>query len=364
MAIDRRQFAFALGASMALGTRSAAHALEDPPVYLTAAKSEKGFAAVLLDDEAVIRWTLELPGRGHGAAFRPSSDECIIFARRPGDFALVLNRLNGQPVQTLHPPEDRHFYGHGCYSSNGRLLYTTENDFESARGVIGLWDASDGYRRLGEYDSHGIGPHEILLMPDGRTLAVANGGIATHPDTGRLKLNIPEMEPSLVLLNSRDGTIEHKHTPPRELHKLSLRHLSANRNMNLFAAAQFEGPHEATPPLLASVGSGGLTLHHAPKHIQPAMKNYCGSVAFNRRGDLLAVSCPRGNLITYWTSAGDYVSSLTLQDGCGLAPLENIGGFLATAGTGEMIRSTPDSAKLIARKTKGNMSWDNHLTAL
>ncbi|MGT2465595.1 DUF1513 domain-containing protein [Mesorhizobium atlanticum] len=27
-----------------------------------------------------------------------------------------------------------------------------------------------------------MGPHELLLLGDGRTLAIANGGIETHPD--------------------------------------------------------------------------------------------------------------------------------------------------------------------------------------
>ncbi len=364
MAIDRRQFTIAASASMVLGIQGPAGALEEPPLYLTAAKSDSGFRAVLLNEAGDARWTAELPGRGHGAAFRPGKSECVMFARRPGQFALVLDRSTGRQLQALRPPEGRHFYGHGCFSNDGRTLFTTENDYDGERGVVGLWDASDGYRRVGEFDSHGIGPHEVLLLPDGRTLAVANGGIVTHPDTGRQKLNIPEMEPSLALLNSRDGRLERSYTLPRELHKLSLRHLSANKDNRLFVAAQFEGAPEETPPLLASVSSSGLKLHHAPKPIQTAMKNYCGSVAFNRTGDLLAVSCPRGNLITYWSARGDFLSSIELQDGCGLAPLTRTSGFLATAGTGQLGQSTPRGRKLIAMRTNANMAWDNHLTAL
>ena len=39
-------------------------------------------------------------------------------------------------------------------------------------------------------------------MSDGRTIAVANGGIATHPDFDRVKLNLATMEPSLVRLDA------------------------------------------------------------------------------------------------------------------------------------------------------------------
>jgi hypothetical protein len=54
--------------------------------------------------------------------------------------------------------------------------------------VLGVRDATDGYRQIGELASFGVGPHELVLMPDGATLAVANGGIRTHPGRDRAKL--------------------------------------------------------------------------------------------------------------------------------------------------------------------------------
>lgn len=363
MAIDRRQLLGALGASAAFGPLSAHGAITDRPVYLSAAKADGRHKAVLLDDQGYIHWSLDLPGRGHGGAFRPRSKECVMFARRPGQFALVVEQTTGRLVRSLLPPSGRHFYGHGCYSSDGRRLYTTENDFEGERGVIGLWDAADGYRRIGEYDSHDIGPHEVILMPDGHTLAIANGGIATHPETGRRKLNIPDMAPSLVLLDGRDGSLLSKHAPPQQLHKLSLRHLSVNGQGTLFAAAQFEGAPEDTPPLLASLRSNRLRFHTAGKDVQAAMKNYCGSVSFNKSGQTLAVSCPRGNMITFWSQTGEFISSTTLQDGCGLASLPGPKDFLATSGTGSVIRFSPDATKLIGFSPAQNIAWDNHISS-
>ena len=38
--------------------------------------------------------------------------------------------------------------------------------------MIGVYDASDGFRRVGEFPTHGMDPHELLPMPDGRTLAL------------------------------------------------------------------------------------------------------------------------------------------------------------------------------------------------
>src|SRR3546814_20493551 len=83
----------------------------------------------------------------------------------------------------LGAPDGRHFYGHAVFDRAERLLYTTENDYEAGRGVIGVWDADAGYARAGELDAHGIGPHDLALGPDGRSLVIANGGLLTHPDS-------------------------------------------------------------------------------------------------------------------------------------------------------------------------------------
>ncbi len=42
-------------------------------------------------------------------------------------------------------------------------------------------------------------------MPGGRRLVVANGGLRTHPDTGRETLNPDDMSPNLALIDLATG---------------------------------------------------------------------------------------------------------------------------------------------------------------
>ena len=42
--------------------------------------------------------------------------------------------------------------------------------FEAGQGVLGIYDVSGGFTRIGEVPTHGVGPHEVLLSPDGRIL--------------------------------------------------------------------------------------------------------------------------------------------------------------------------------------------------
>ena len=84
------------------------------------------------------------------------------------------------------------------------MLFTTENDYNGKRGVLGIRD-SQSLQPVGEYATDGLDPHDVQLLPDGKTLVVANGGIETHPDFGRRKLNLDTMQPSLVYLDSETG---------------------------------------------------------------------------------------------------------------------------------------------------------------
>ena len=135
-------------------------------LFLTAA-SKPGNATFLvgLNGAGAVQFTLPLPGRGHAAAAHPERAEAVAFARRPGTFAIVLDCMTGAVKTTLESPEGRHFFGHGTFSADGQWLYTTENDYNAARGVVGVWDVNAGYVRVEEYDSGGIGPHDIKRLP-------------------------------------------------------------------------------------------------------------------------------------------------------------------------------------------------------
>ena len=171
-------------------------------MFATAYQTRDGrYGVAILTEEGKLVHALDLPDRGHDITFDPVSRRSVVFARQPGTFAVVFDHAGEAEPVTIASVEGRHFYGHGVFSPDGALLYATENDFDNAAGMIGVYDATDGFRRIGEFATHGVGPHELLLCPDGKTLAIANGGIETHPDFGRAKLNIATMQPSLVFID-------------------------------------------------------------------------------------------------------------------------------------------------------------------
>lgn len=368
MAIDRRSLFGALLAGLALPPAFAKADVLPMRLYLGARRTKEGaFRVSAFTAQGVSHFDVALPGRGHSFAVRPDGAVAVHFARRPGRFARVLDLTDRQVLGDIAAPEGRHFYGHGVFAANGALLYATENDYEAERGVVGVYDASAGYRRLGELSSHGVGPHDMRLLSDGVTLAVANGGIATRPDLPRVKLNLPTMAPSLVYLDRRDGRLLEEVRLAPELHQLSIRHLAVGAGDRVAMAMQYEGPFGDPVPLVALHRRGEQPLLlEASRPVLRRMKQYSGGAAFDRAGRVLAVSAPRGNRLVFWDALeGRFLSSVDLADGCGIAPAEAPGQFLASSGVGGVI--VVDAASGTSRRLDSDFldasQWDNHLMA-
>ncbi|MHA3915339.1 DUF1513 domain-containing protein [Halovulum sp. GXIMD14793] len=329
------------------------------PTFLAAAQlSDETYWLFGLSDTGAEVFRLPLPGRGHAASAHPTRPEAVAFARRPGRFALVIDCANGREVARLTAPDGRHFYGHGTFSADGTLLFTSENDYEAARGVIGVWDRAAGYARIDEFASGGIGPHDILLMPDGQTLAVANGGIETHPEAGRTKLNIPTMAPNLAFL-SLSGHLQDKVELPSDMHKNSIRHLAVSDAGDLAFTLQWQD-EGLSPPLLGVVQVGGAPrLMQAPVEQHRRMQGYGGSVAISPDGRMAAVTSPRGGVMQVFdTAEGNLLDQIEAQDICGVSFAAT--DMIATTGTGQVLRLGVDGRV----SAKHECAWDNHLIAI
>ena len=231
MAIDRRTFLLGTLAALPAGaaTRALGTVAEDI-AFMSAAKRGDGFAVLLLSADGRILREVPLSARGHDIAVHAASGEAVVFARRPGTFAVALDLAGRRTPQIFNAHDGRHFYGHGAFSADGRLIYVSENDIDKGQGVIGVYDVSAGYKRLGEFPSHGVGPHELILLHDGTTLAVANGGLDTVPESGRENLNLETMSPSLAFVDCRTGGLLQRHELAADLKRLSIRHIAAGHS--------------------------------------------------------------------------------------------------------------------------------------
>ncbi len=352
---NRRHFLAGLAAASLASVRG--WAAVGAPQFLAAALFPDGsYRLAGLDAAGAIRFSVPLPARGHAAAAHPFKAQAVAFARRPGTFALVIDCATGAVIKRLDTPAGRHFYGHGTFSADGSRFFTTENDYEAAEGMIGIWDAAS-FARMGEFPSGGIGPHDMRLMPDKETLVIANGGIETHPDSGRAKLNLPTMQPNLTYADLTGHILEQVELP-RALHKNSIRHLAVRTDGLVGFAMQWQGSQTSHPPLLGLHRRGETPrLLSAPEADQSKLQGYAGSIAFSADGRAIAITCPRGNALhRFDVTSGAFTDAFTLEDVCGLGT--GADGLVFTTGTGAFGILAGTRPAISARP---ECQWDNHL---
>ncbi len=225
--MQRRTFLGLTGAALAAGALGGWTLIDrgPQPLLLSARNDAAGqhFAVgYRLDGRQV--FATPVAERCHDVVPHPSRPLALFVGRRPSTQSYLIDTRDGRLLQALDSPTQRHFYGHAVFHGSGDWLYATENDTrEPGRGVIGVYRLDGGrLQRSGELSSHGIGPHQLLWLPDGETLVVANGGIRTEAES-RVEMNLDSMQPGLVLLGRDGGLISREQLPQAQN---SVRHLA------------------------------------------------------------------------------------------------------------------------------------------
>ena len=362
MTMDRRTV-LAAGAAMLVAGRPARAA--QSARYLASAATLNGrFAVAAIGADGAVTFDLDLPDRGHGLAVRPGRSEALCFGRRAGRFALVVDTEAGETVTELSSIADRHFSGHGLFVAGGDLLLTTENDEQKHQGVIGVYDASAGYKRIGEFPTFGIGPHDVTLL-DGRTLVVANGGIdKRHDDTGGRELS--DIRSDLVYIDWQAEKLLERVTLAPEFARLSIRHLAVTEAGDVAAALQdsAEVPDLDWPlGFLHRAGSAPRWLETPPGG-WVKLRGYCGAAAVDSGAGLIAMSSPRGNCTGLWEESGLALAALDIHDGCGLSATGVAGELLVSSGGGEIFEVSRDATQPSPLGASGEFRFDNHMIRL
>ena len=189
---------------------------------------------------------VQIPSRAHGLL--PMSDGGMtVAALRPGWWLMRLDP-DGRVLTRLDirdEPRERHFAGHVVASPDERWLYTTETDLSDGEGLVGLRDART-LRKLAEWRTHGIEPHQVLRDPRDGSLVVANGGI--RRDAFDRKIDLERMDSTLVQIDAEAGRLLGQWRLADR--QLSMRHLAFADDGLLGVALQAE--HRAPREQLAA----------------------------------------------------------------------------------------------------------------
>lgn len=369
------------------------------------------FGVVGIDADRQIVWQTTMTERVHDIVVQPVMDaqdrprdtnesrDVVVMGRRPSERFWVLEAATGQVKAAIHALDNRHFYGHACYSLDGKWLYVTENDTVSLQGKIGLYDAHENYKKIAEFDSHGIGPHELIMHPDGKTLVIANGGIKTE-QASREELNLDTMRPSLVYLDRYDGSLLEQVEP--EHNQMSVRHLAMHDNGTVMIGIQFQGDKHMNVPLVLTHKRGDTDFCplRMPHNQWQRFHQYIASVAVDSARNQLCVTTPIGgcaalfDLNTYalidTIRLPDCAGAAVIADSANIADRANNqhkkSGFIVSDGQGQLTTLrvnhgstdssnlnnsdfnheslSEDKAHVQVDRLQHSISFDNHLQAL
>ena len=331
------------------------------PVLLSARNDQEGrhyAVGYRLDGSQV--FATPVAERCHDVYPHPYLPLAVFVGRRPSRESYLIDSRDGRLLQVLASPPDRHFYGHGVFHQDGEWFYSTENDTRDAgRGVLGVYRLQgERLQRVAENSTHGIGPHQLLWMPGGEELVVANGGIRTEADS-REMMNLDAMEPSLVLLR-RDGSLVSKEQLPERMN--SVRHLAVAADGTVVSGQQYEGDPMDRVPLLAIKRPGQPYQPFALGEVQrAAMNQYTASVAIHDELRLLAMTAPRGNRFFIWDLDSAKVRlDVPLPDCAGVGAVAD--GFVVTSGQGRCRLYDCSGERILAKALELPAGlWDNHL---
>ncbi len=384
--MDRRQLLQWLGVSVVTGGYVCRHhdsnALEKAIIrnhaYISAAKNATGqFSIHTFNDLGQIVQSFDVPQRGHSFATKrlentKSNDVVLAIGRRPANYFFALNFSgHGNSLHTVKAQKNRRFYGHAAFHTSNELAYLTENNLTTGQGVIGIYDIKQQFKRIGEFSSHGVGPHDIIFDAKRQCLVVANGGIHTHPSSGRKKLNLPSMRSSLSFINASTGELMNDQYLPESFRYNSIRHLTLDKQGNVYVSLQNQkkGSQQA---LLAiyHYQRDTLTVCDIPAEIQSQLNRYVGDITLDSSESIFAATSPRGNKVLIYNTQGVFLASYSLEDVCGVSKTEIANEFMLTTGKGTILKlryNSSNSSCINIEKRKyfyKGLAWDNHLIKL
>lgn len=336
--------------------------LEKQTSALSAASSSSGrHFGVKLDHFGQPIKFLDVPKRSHASVLNSRTGEVLFFARRPGNEIFVFSNSDKQS-QLVTAAAGRHFYGHGVLDPEHRYLLTTENNYSDGTGRIVIRDVLAGYKVAHEYSSSGVGPHELVFL-NADVIAVANGGIRSHPSAPREDMNVDSMAPNVTFFQWRTGRRMASFAPSNA--KLSLRHLARLSDQAVVVAAQ---SHDWLTPQQSLVykvdASGEGTAYVSDTLFAANRRHYIASVC--TVGERIAVTTsPKSGHLDFWID-NKWSHSLTSFDVAGVCSLPGSRDLLFSNGRGDMVRAASSSSAELdptVLSFKG-IHWDNHLIAV
>ncbi|MBW2271556.1 MAG: DUF1513 domain-containing protein [Deltaproteobacteria bacterium] len=310
----------------------------------------------LVDSVGSARHTLELPFLPHAAVLDPTNPDRIVTFEKIGAGAADVDVSTMKLSRLIEPAPGRWFYGHGAFSPDGALLYSTETERATQQGVLAVRDAKT-LERLGEVPTHGASPHDCHLIESGRVMVSTNGG-GTKKSPHR---------PSVTWVELSSGKLLDRLELDTPLLNSGHVGLAADRGVVVVSAPRAGLP--TTDPGGVSIGRRGVSLLTMvdPKEIATRMQGEALSVAIHPPTGIAAVTHPDANRLTFWSlHTQRFAGALELVKPRGVALNADGSAFWVSQGaSADLIAVSPETREVIpGRERKNTLITGSHILNL
>jgi len=257
--------------------------------YIEAGETQYALSLINLDVEAPQAERVPLSFLGHGLAFDPRDPLRIAVFEKKGPGACIVDLRQKKVVQPIATKKTRQFYGHGAFSADGSLLYATESLLDHEKeGVLVVRDGQT-LREIGTLPTHGTAPHDCVIIDEGRTMVVANGGGAPG-----------EAEPCVTYVDLKSEALLDR--VPIVSPRFNTGHVALSGRGDL---AIVSAPRDGLPTdelgavTLRPVGKQAVTLTRPPQAIR-RMIGETLSVCIDEARGLVLATHPKGDCVSIW----------------------------------------------------------------
>ncbi len=269
---------------------------------------------------------VELDFLPHGVIFDPVDPSRALVFEKIGPGACEINLHTGAVNRLISPVHGQLFYGHGVFSTDGKVFYTTETRIADQVGVMVIRD-SRTTEVIGEFPTYGENPHECHLVDQGQTLLVTNGGgaIGTEKRANISSIDIASRKLIRKWVVPNDEWNAGHVAPYGDRTESGLVVVSAPRR----------GLSDQRLGGISVLGDDGkLKAVGGPEEILKKLQGEALSVCIHHERGIFGVTHPLGNLLTFWSLADHrFKAALPMERPRGLTLNRKRSAFLVSFGT-------------------------------
>ena len=231
---------------------------------------------------------------GHGISPHPTEPHRALVFEKHGKGCCEVDFKKYSVIRSIPTVDDREFYGHGAWAVDGKSFFAVETlvGDGSYDGVVAIRD-DEKAEIQGTFKTHGVAPHDCLLIDDGGTLVFTNGGAPIGSDDAHDR-------PSVTYVDAKTQKLQERLTFDNL--RINAGHIAITSKGDL---AVVSAPREGIPKNDKATGaisfySPGGSMRTPKDPILGKMKLETLSVAIHEPSMIVGCTSPSGNLVTFW----------------------------------------------------------------